>query len=107
MQEATAGGKALAEAGYKFDVAYTSLLTRAQVRLSDDDMMIRVLSGDPGHRAQGDWSGGPSGGEDLEAERETLRGPDRPQQGGDCCKARGGAGEEKPRTPLNISLLPL
>ena len=32
MEEATAGGKALKEAGYKFDVAHTSLLTRAQVR---------------------------------------------------------------------------
>ena len=32
VEEATAGGKALAEAGYKFDVAHTSLLTRAQVR---------------------------------------------------------------------------
>ena len=33
VEEATAGGKALAEAGYKFDVAHTSLLTRAQVTL--------------------------------------------------------------------------
>ena len=32
VEEATAGGKALKEAGYKFDVAHTSLLTRAQVR---------------------------------------------------------------------------
>jgi 2,3-bisphosphoglycerate-dependent phosphoglycerate mutase len=31
-QEAVAGGKALKEAGYSFDVAHTSLLTRAQVR---------------------------------------------------------------------------
>ncbi|WP_176086187.1 2,3-bisphosphoglycerate-dependent phosphoglycerate mutase [Martelella sp. HB161492] len=30
VQEATAGGKALAETGIKFDVAYTSALTRAQ-----------------------------------------------------------------------------
>jgi len=34
VQEATAGGKALADAGYKFDVAHTSLLTRAQVTLA-------------------------------------------------------------------------
>ena len=33
VEEATAGGKALAEAGFKFDVAHTSLLTRAQVTL--------------------------------------------------------------------------
>lgn len=33
VEEATAGGAALAEAGYKFDVAHTSLLTRAQVTL--------------------------------------------------------------------------
>ena len=33
VQEATAGGKALQDAGYKFDVAHTSLLTRAQVRV--------------------------------------------------------------------------
>ncbi len=32
-QEAMAGGKALNELGYKFDVAHTSLLTRAQVTL--------------------------------------------------------------------------
>merc|ERR1719461_2660363 len=34
VQEATAGGKALKDAGYKFDVAHTSLLTRAQVTLA-------------------------------------------------------------------------
>merc|ERR1712098_199625 len=34
VQEATAGGKALQDAGYKFDVAHTSLLTRAQVTLA-------------------------------------------------------------------------
>jgi len=33
VQEATAGGKALKDAGYQFDVAHTSLLTRAQVTL--------------------------------------------------------------------------
>lgn len=32
-QEAASGGKALKEAGYSFDVAHTSLLTRAQVTL--------------------------------------------------------------------------
>mgnify|MGYP001215202688 FL=1 len=30
IKEATAGGKALAEAGMKFDIAFTSALTRAQ-----------------------------------------------------------------------------
>ena len=35
VEEATAGGKALAEAGYQFDVAHTSLLTRAQVTLAN------------------------------------------------------------------------
>jgi len=34
VKEAESGGKALKEAGYKFDVAHTSLLTRAQVTLS-------------------------------------------------------------------------
>ena len=34
MDEAKAGGKALKEAGYTFDIAHTSLLTRAQVTLS-------------------------------------------------------------------------
>jgi len=33
VQEATAGGKALKDAGYTFDIAHTSLLTRAQVTL--------------------------------------------------------------------------
>ena len=33
VKEAEAGGQALKEAGYKFDVAHTSLLTRAQVTL--------------------------------------------------------------------------
>ena len=33
MAEAVAGGKALKEADYNFDVAHTSLLTRAQVTL--------------------------------------------------------------------------
>lgn len=33
VQEATAGGKALKDAGFEFDVAHTSLLTRAQVTL--------------------------------------------------------------------------
>jgi len=33
VKEAVAGGKALAEANYTFDVAHTSLLTRAQVTL--------------------------------------------------------------------------
>lgn len=33
VKEAEAGGKALKDAGYKFDVAHTSLLTRAQVTL--------------------------------------------------------------------------
>ena len=32
-QEAEAGGKALADAGYTFDVAHTSLLTRAHKTL--------------------------------------------------------------------------
>ncbi len=32
--EAKAGGKALKDGGYKFDVAHTSLLTRAQVTLT-------------------------------------------------------------------------
>ena len=31
-QEAVAGGRALEQAGFQFDVAHTSLLTRAQVR---------------------------------------------------------------------------
>jgi len=39
MDEAKAGGKALNDAGYTFDVAHTSLLTRAQVTLG------HVLSG--------------------------------------------------------------
>ena len=34
VEEATAGGKALADAGYKFDIAHTSLLTRAKVMLA-------------------------------------------------------------------------
>jgi len=34
VKEAENGGQALKEAGYKFDVAHTSLLTRAQVTLS-------------------------------------------------------------------------
>jgi len=34
VKEAEAGGKALADAGYSFDVAHTSLLTRAQVTLA-------------------------------------------------------------------------
>ena len=34
VKEAESGGQALKEAGYKFDVAHTSLLTRAQVTLS-------------------------------------------------------------------------
>jgi len=29
VQEATAGGKALAEKGFEFDIAFTSVLTRA------------------------------------------------------------------------------
>ena len=33
VKEAEAGGKALKDAGYKFDVAHTSLLTRANVTL--------------------------------------------------------------------------
>ena len=33
VTEAVAGGKALKEADFKFDVAHTSLLTRAQVTL--------------------------------------------------------------------------
>jgi len=35
MQEAKAAGKALADAGYKFDIAHTSQLTRAQRTLGD------------------------------------------------------------------------
>jgi len=35
VKEAVAGGKALKEAGYTFDVAHTSLLTRAQVTLQN------------------------------------------------------------------------
>ena len=31
LEEAKAGGLALKEAGYSFDIAHTSLLTRAQV----------------------------------------------------------------------------
>jgi len=34
VDEAKAGGQALAAAGYKFDIAHTSLLTRAQVTLA-------------------------------------------------------------------------
>jgi len=34
VEEAKAGGKALADAGYTFDIAHTSLLTRAQVTLA-------------------------------------------------------------------------
>merc|ERR1711881_680727 len=34
IKEAEAGGKALADAGYKFDLAHTSLLTRAHVTLN-------------------------------------------------------------------------
>ena len=34
IKEAEAGGKALADAGYKFDLAHTSLLTRAHVTLA-------------------------------------------------------------------------
>lgn len=33
MEEATAGGKALKEAGFQFDVAHTSVLQRAQKTL--------------------------------------------------------------------------
>ena len=33
VQEAESGGKALKDAGYTFDIAHTSLLTRAQVTL--------------------------------------------------------------------------
>ena len=33
VKEAEAGGKALKDAGYTFDIAHTSLLTRAQVTL--------------------------------------------------------------------------
>ena len=39
VKEAEAGGKALADAGYTFDVAHTSLLTRAQTTLA------KVLAG--------------------------------------------------------------
>ena len=35
VSEAIAGGKALKEAGYSFDLAHTSLLTRAQVTLKN------------------------------------------------------------------------
>jgi hypothetical protein len=35
MEEAKNGGHALKEAGYKFDVAHTSVLTRAQVTLNE------------------------------------------------------------------------
>eukprot|EP00094_Tigriopus_californicus_P006984 TCALIF_06723-PB protein Name:"Similar to PGAM2 Phosphoglycerate mutase 2 (Homo sapiens)" AED:0.53 eAED:0.53 QI:97/1/0.5/1/0/0.5/2/222/118 len=35
VKEAQAGGKALKDAGYTFDVAHTSLLTRAQVTLKE------------------------------------------------------------------------
>jgi 2,3-bisphosphoglycerate-dependent phosphoglycerate mutase len=34
VEEAKAGGQALASAGYQFDIAHTSLLTRAQVTLA-------------------------------------------------------------------------
>lgn len=34
VEEAKSGGQALKDAGYKFDVAHTSLLTRAQVTLN-------------------------------------------------------------------------
>ena len=34
IKEAEAGGKALADAGYTFDLAHTSLLTRAHVTLA-------------------------------------------------------------------------
>ena len=34
VEEAHAAGRALKEAGYKFDLAYTSVLTRAQVTLN-------------------------------------------------------------------------
>jgi len=35
LKEAVAGGKALKDSGYQFDIAYTSVLTRAQVTLKN------------------------------------------------------------------------
>ena len=43
MQEATNGGKALKDAGYTFDLAHTSLLTRAQTTLQKVCCLAKAL----------------------------------------------------------------
>ena len=41
VDEAKAGGKALKDGGYKFDVAHTSVLKRAQITLGKKNMPLK------------------------------------------------------------------